>query len=435
MSIFIGSGGGNPAVSVSVNGGAATTAAAMNPSGPLVPGSGGWIGFNGGIINARLLYTASFDLPACFVNPSLRIALHADNEARDVLFNATSLNPGVPPQVPGPGAPTANFLGAPSVYTTVDPARFVPGVNTVVFDVRNAGGPGGISFTIEVAADNCPEGLLKVCKVAGPGIDIGKEFDFTANGVGFSAPAGAPPGGLCVQVGRFTVGSTVTVDETIPPDFRVTALSVSPPAREVAGSKDLGTGVVRVTIGAGVTEVSFTNRGPGFVEVCKEGTTAAVTGNFALTADGETFNVPVGACTPPIQVPGGPLTVSERARAGFALHHCETFPDPALVGCRTDRGEATVEVASGGVETQTVVTLVNEAVDFAPVDNVGNPTGGPSGSSGGSSGEAEILVPVVGVSDPVCLLSVGDLTRMLASNQITADQFVDMHTARLACAG
>src|SRR5207244_2428965 len=99
----------------------------------------------------------------------------------------------------GPVSNKATMAGS-----VVWPAAPVPVKATAGVDLGNATGP------------SCEPGILKVCKVAGPGIAVGTPFTFTAGSSTFTVPAGPPPGGTCVVGPRFPVGSNVAVVETIP---------------------------------------------------------------------------------------------------------------------------------------------------------------------------------------------------------------------------
>jgi len=103
-------------------------------------------------------------------------------------------------------------------------------------------------------------GTLKVCKVAGPGIAVGTVFTFTAgSNPPFQVPAGPAPGGACAVVpAPFNVGANVPVVETpIPPGDTVPSITVAPPGQQVGPRSG---GSVTVTIGSGVTEVTFTDK-------------------------------------------------------------------------------------------------------------------------------------------------------------------------------
>ena len=108
-----------------------------------------------------------------------------------------------------------------------------------------------------------PPGQLKVCKIAGPGVQVGTPFNFQINAPGHlpvmvTIPAGpANQGGYCQVIGTYQVNTPVLVTELLGPNspYQVSNITVQPADR---GSHYMQTSVI-VTIGAGVTEASFTN--------------------------------------------------------------------------------------------------------------------------------------------------------------------------------
>jgi len=233
--------------------------------------------------------------------------------------------------------------------------------------VAHVGGAGTLTSVIYTNRAVPPEqGLLKVCKIAGPGVAVGAPFTFTASGAPFSVTAGSAtssPPGNCVIVGSFPVGSAVLVDENVPATNQVDEISVEPSAALVSGSVDLTAGSVAVTIGPGVTEVTYTNKRTGFLEVCKAAQGPGVTGNFQFSVAGQLFTVPVGQCTGPIEVPAGQVSVTEVVRPGFQVVTCTTFPVGALMtNCNQPNQTAVVNVAFGGISAQTALTFVNRTV-------------------------------------------------------------------------
>ena len=104
-------------------------------------------------------------------------------------------------------------------------------------------------------------GQLKVCKVAGSGVEEGKLFTFHVNGAAtYNVPAGPPDRGYCVLAGRFPVGSNVTIQEVIPSGFYVSRIEVKP---DRTVSKNTAEGTVTVRIVSGVIEAIFTNKVSG----------------------------------------------------------------------------------------------------------------------------------------------------------------------------
>ncbi len=98
-----------------------------------------------------------------------------------------------------------------------------------------------------------PEGYLKVCKVAGPGISVGQIFEFNVDGRSVRVVAG-----YCEFVGTYATGTFVTIQEVVPAGTQVSAIDVNPPGNTV--STNIGGGQATASVGPGTTEVSFTNR-------------------------------------------------------------------------------------------------------------------------------------------------------------------------------
>jgi hypothetical protein len=109
-----------------------------------------------------------------------------------------------------------------------------------------------VTYTNQPAAP----GLLKVCKNAGAGVTLGRVFHFSVNGTGLDVPAG-----YCAIAGSFPFNSTATVTEDAVAGLAVNAESVLPLSQLV--STDLAGRIIRARIGAGVTEVAFTNATAG----------------------------------------------------------------------------------------------------------------------------------------------------------------------------
>jgi len=207
-------------------------------------------------------------------------------------------------------------------------------------------------------------GLLKICKVAGPGVAVGTSFTFTVGNQTVTVPAGPPPGGNCVVVpGMFPVGANVGIHETIPAGSGVAVGGVAVvPAGQLVGNPDLPKGNVTVSIGSGVTEVTYTNKKTGYIEICKSSQGAPLSGNFTFFVNPGglgPFVVPAGACTSAIEVPAGSVTVTETVTPGTALAGCNTFPAGQQGNCNLGAQSSTVSVAAGGVAMQTVVFMTN----------------------------------------------------------------------------
>ncbi|MGA3077243.1 MAG: hypothetical protein ABSG56_26625 [Bryobacteraceae bacterium] len=110
-----------------------------------------------------------------------------------------------------------------------------------------------------------PPGQLKVCKIAGAGVAANTPFTFTVNaGTPFTVEAGPlDQGGYCAVVpGRFEVGTSETVTETVPAGYATPAVTVNGASTPSAGCQPIP-GCVAAEMGPGINEVSFTNSVPG----------------------------------------------------------------------------------------------------------------------------------------------------------------------------
>jgi hypothetical protein len=228
-----------------------------------------------------------------------------------------------------------------------------PITTTLSLTVAQNGGD-GIGFTLGYVDG----GLLKVCKVAGPGVAVGTPFTFTAGSSTFTVPAGPAPGGTCVVGPSLPIGSTVAVVETIPAGDTVSNITVAPPG-QLVGTPNLAGGSVNVTLGSGVTEVTFTDKRTGFVEICKNG---VVQGNFNFTVNPGSlgpFVVPAGACSPAIEVAAGSVLINEMPSTGTTMAACATIPPGQQGPCNLGAHTSTVTVAPGDVSTITIAFVTN----------------------------------------------------------------------------
>jgi hypothetical protein len=215
-----------------------------------------------------------------------------------------------------------------------------------------------------VVAPPASGGLLKVCKVGGPGIPVGTPFTVTAGPNTFTVPSGPAPGGTCVVGPSFPVGTHVTVAETIPAGILVSSIAVAPTVR-LDGAPNLAGGSANITIGSGVTEVTFTNKRTGFLEICKTG---EVEGSFSFSVNPGglgPYVVPAGACSPAIEVAAGVVTVHELPSAGSAMSGCTTIPPTQQGACNLEAQISTVTVAPGDISTMTIAFIANKKIDVS----------------------------------------------------------------------
>ncbi len=231
-----------------------------------------------------------------------------------------------------------------------------------------SGNPGGSDFLILNVATPADTGTLKICKVAGPGVAIGRMFGFTIGTATLSVPAGPAPGGTCRIGPSLLEGSNAAIVETIPPGGSVTSITAAPAGRLLSSTPANGTATVHV--GSGFTDVTFTNQLPfGYLEICKQiapsNTFPSAAGTYTFTLGGGnmgTVSVPSGSCSPAIQVPAGQVVIRELDRPGTAMTACSTIPasrqGPCILTNRTSR----VTVVAGDVSTATVAFITNKAL-------------------------------------------------------------------------
>lgn len=111
-----------------------------------------------------------------------------------------------------------------------------------------------VTFVNKIKPGN---GFLKICKIAGSGIKVGTAFGFKVDGGStISVPAG-PGQGYCVVAGQFPIGNH-TITENATSGTNVTNITVAPSNRKVSTST--ANRSAKVTVGSGVTEVTFTNQ-------------------------------------------------------------------------------------------------------------------------------------------------------------------------------
>ena len=121
-----------------------------------------------------------------------------------------------------------------------------------------------------------------------------------------------------------------------------------------------------ILVAGGVSPIAAATTTTGTLEICKTGSGSGVSGSFQFTVSGlanQTFTVPVGQCSQPITVSAGQVTVTEQARAGYQLADVTAIPADRLVSKNIAGRSATVNVAAGGVATETIVTFVNKVVE------------------------------------------------------------------------
>jgi hypothetical protein len=233
--------------------------------------------------------------------------------------------------------------------------------------VKVARGSTAADETVVTFTNGRDAGQLKVCKIAGSPDLLGDAFSFRINGgSAFSINAGSAPGGNCSALSSFAVGTNVTVSELPTAGTHISSITVS----DGRGSGNINTGNTNVTIGSGVTIVTYTNvvnQPPqqGFIEVCKEASDAFTSGSFHFTivdASGASIgrDVRVGQCSDPIQVAAGNATVTESANGTSLVSAIEVTPADREVDSNLINRTVTVEVPqSADSSDETLVTFFN----------------------------------------------------------------------------
>lgn len=205
-------------------------------------------------------------------------------------------------------------------------------------------------------------GRLKICKVAGPGVEAGSNWHFRVDAPNTQPALYTVPAGQCVLDGIFPIGTPVTVTETDIPANISTSVVVAPAGREIAGSN---TGAsVQFTTGSGYTEVVFTNQvqqtpPQGYIKVCKVGGAGVQAGTmYTIAVNGMNIQVPAGSCVPVHQSfnVGSVVTLDELVPSGGVVTDIHVMPGDRLVAGSVDLGAGTIQVTVGEGVTEVFFT-------------------------------------------------------------------------------
>ena len=221
-------------------------------------------------------------------------------------------------------------------------------------------------------------GYLEICKYS-TGLSGTPSFTFDVSGYGPVTVGN----NSCTTPFAVSAGD-VTITEESGTFYSVSSISTDPGSALISsnpqGSGALdpgpnGTAVVSVASSGDpstATTVSYTNEPVyGYIEVCKNNASdSGLTGSFSFTITGnnaftDTVSVPIGACSFPIQVPAGSVTVTEAAPnsvSGITVQN----GDPSTTS--TSDGSATVTVlpepAAGDTSQEAIVSFANETVQL-----------------------------------------------------------------------
>jgi len=335
------------------------------------------------------IYDTEFTLPACAANLSISGSMMADNAAAAYL-NVNQIGF----QSNASGGTSANFTLPGTSFGSKNQSYFQLGTTNVLdFLVQDTSGSDtALDFTATVTYSPC--GMLKICKIAGFGVPVGQHFTFAMSPAPLSGPstasvpAGPVPGGYCVLAGNFAANTAVTVTETIPPGDSISGIRINP--TQPGDSVSPGTGTAVAVAGLGLTEVTYANvsRGAedrsGFMEICKQAVTSppwagggAANPVFQFTVQpqtaggvsvpGQTVSVPAGTCSAPIQVLVGSVQVNESSVPFWNMVHCGVTNGGTLGLCNLTGKYAQVNVPSGGVANEAILTITNSRWRPVPI--------------------------------------------------------------------
>lgn len=228
-------------------------------------------------------------------------------------------------------------------------------------------------------------GVLKICKIAGPGITTGAPFSFTTGWNKVSSTVTVPAGG-CALGPSFPAGSTVTVTENIPQGSSTTVAGISINGLKSFPGSTISGNSITFPMSSGVAEVTYTNQAPtGYLEICKQQEPPPNGTNLNPALGNSTFTVspgnsgPIvvaaGACSPAVEVPAVTVTIQETPTPSATMTSCVTIPASQLASCILAPGIAKVKIGAGGISTQTIAIITNKA-------NPINPNGGGGGGNG-----------------------------------------------------
>ncbi len=112
----------------------------------------------------------------------------------------------------------------------------------------------------------------------------------------------------------------------------------------------------------------------GMIEICKDDSPAgSLSGvaDFTIAGQAGTVVVPVGACSPAIQLPDGFATITELPQSGSILLSVSVFPNDRLISFDAATDSAVVLITPGDISTETVITFTNAPTASVPEPGTG----------------------------------------------------------------
>ncbi|HZT91284.1 MAG TPA: hypothetical protein VFA05_04515 [Gaiellaceae bacterium] len=194
-------------------------------------------------------------------------------------------------------------------------------------------------------------------------------FNYTITDSNMGSYSATVPAGGCSEPIQVAAGD-VSVTEASAPWYSVSAITVQDANGSITSVPN-PTNTVTVTVAPGdismETLVTYTNQlNTGYVEICKNAQAGSMlaTGqsfNFTVTGAGgyaQNLSVAVGACSMPFLVPAGTVSVTEEDTATYVTD-ISTSPSSALLDSNLGNAWASVAVAAGGTDQETLVTYTN----------------------------------------------------------------------------
>lgn len=242
-------------------------------------------------------------------------------------------------EVAAPGSSLVGIAGTPS--SSVSNVNLANRSATVAV---TSGAISLVTFTNQTAT-----GTLKVCKIAGTGVQNGDLFSFSVDGgSSFQVAAGSCSSPMTVGAGNHTVS------EAAANGYEVSAISTTPDGYLVSSSLTNRTATVNVPANT-VVDANFTNqRSTGNLKVCKIAGSGVQNGDtFPFSVDGgQTFYVPAGSCSNPMTLNSGHHTVTEGTTSGVHATDMSVATGSAgsLVSSDLSTQTAVVDVEPGTTE-------------------------------------------------------------------------------------
>ena len=224
--------------------------------------------------------------------------------------------------------------------------------------------------TTAVTFTNRSKPVLRVCKVAGPGIAAGRVFRVGAGGIDVTdatlldVPAGEWRDAV-LTAGNYTVAESGTLA-----GIAVSSITCAPASN--CSDASLGVAVVTVAVPRGITTVTFTNRSTlGVLRFCKVAGTGITTGRvFGMVAGGinlvgkpgeptsASLDVPAGECREATLLEGQYQAIEPNPPPGVAVSDMTCAPADRCSNVSVGVGSLHAQVVGA---TTTIVTITNRS--------------------------------------------------------------------------